>query len=1388
MEEITMERLLTQFSEVVNEFRQLVDNKDIVGVKKALSEVEGLLANEQGIQLDRVENQPFDHVLHHFLSSIGGYIEKEEVIEGIPDRILVEIEEYRARILVLVEEKIEIQNEIRAIESQEKNYVDNSIKDRIAEIEAEIARREEAWGRTLQFTDGSEDRVAEYEKGTKKLRDELELLKKQLEVAKKEPTKKTRTEETIEVLFEDYEDTSNPEQEKQRIANELNIDPNELEITWSGADGIQSDDGPVMAYKIIRRQIKEVEVEEPVIDLSEIDVRIAELEEEIARRIEAWENTLQYTENADARKEEFEKGTEKLRAELERLKSERQTSDKSEDNSAEIERLKAAIVKAYEELELAKNGKMSPANSQWRLDLIDHIDLLKRKLAELEKAKENKDKEEPNQDLKARKKVLLERLTLIDIEINELTVKITEIEGREGKVKKDSFDVEAEVNRIGEKVFKTAEIRRELAERNVSREEFLRFYKEGLRFSETNILRLQEEKERLYNEAVEMFADKDSDKTLLEQSEEAHNNGDNLQQIAIYEKIRKKFLEHGYTEDVFQNEITTIEACYKFDAIITEYINNVEEQRCKIVAEIQEQELNKNIFRREIGIIEKELETIGMSEDEKYVIEAKASREKDLRARQIRATMFGDEELEKEYDERFERFYSHKIILTETYIDENGEEQEVEYESIENYPEYEEDAFFLNLEDYKKSLETITKYRNSGDDLYALGEDFVELLENQINKQQAIELYEKKLKQAEEYVKTFHGHTNKYKVKYENYMNAGSTLKGMIPVKDLSSLQKVGAVTENLFRFFGLRKPEFTRIDENGNEVKDVKGGVMTIATDALVVGGVVAAGVFGGPMGLAAVGTAYAAKGIVTAGNLVAGGITKAAHKDDIETNRPTPYSVSKDDREVARKDYYRNKEKLGKFRSWVKAKNDRWLFKDRARETEEKITDLEIRNANDRIDRRTVNAQIAIEANVEKANANQQKREENQRKIAQSKETYNDVIRDPDSINMEEAASIVAQNAAVRSYDREGRDINTSSKIKNTYQYVKEDPNLDKTVDLDDVVIKGGSTAATAITEEEKYTARQQKQDRMNKVATVILTVAGKVGLDFARGKFVEQLTKYEPGQDTIKKEPIFGQEKTTEMPEKLTDLKLKSESLDNIYDGDSTSLAGDVLSQGNSETMNNPVAVAIRYVTDDGKEIGVSIAEEGSGLTTTHPHIDGLLNGTLRDKSLVEVIDLFKQINPTDGSGSFAEILSQPEFAGKTTEEVVEILVKKGSLWLQNEQLGGWQNADPSKLVTTVKDVIVGYKDVVVPGNPIPYTVDVVNYKNIIDATLTGAVLGAGVATTETLHEAAHQTKKRVPGAFDIKNPIYSDGDTIMDIIERRQKALNRQREAELMEEER
>ena len=187
-----------------------------------------------------------------------------------------------------------------------------------------------------------------------------------------------------------------------------------------------------------------------------------------------------------------------------------------------------------------------------------------------------------------------------------------------------------------------------------------------------------------------------------------------------------------------------------------------------------------------------------------------------------------------------------------------------------------------------------------------------------------------------EYVSSFHGLTNKHAVKYANLRTAGSTLKAMKPVKgDLPAKQKMANAAENTLRFLGLRIPKFTKIDENGKKVFDPKG-LATLAVDALVVGGVAAAGILGGPWGLAGVGVAYAARGAVVLGNKGAAAIEYARFGDEIDKNLPTPYEATKDSREVARKEYYREVEGMGKFTSWVKAKADRLpFFRKRAKET---------------------------------------------------------------------------------------------------------------------------------------------------------------------------------------------------------------------------------------------------------------------------------------------------------------------------------------------------------------------------------------------------------------------------------------------------------------------
>ena len=73
MEENLMERLLNDFNGVLAEFNELVENKDIEGVRKVLAEVNRLIQEQNGIVLDDREPQ-YDHVLHELLSKMTGVI------------------------------------------------------------------------------------------------------------------------------------------------------------------------------------------------------------------------------------------------------------------------------------------------------------------------------------------------------------------------------------------------------------------------------------------------------------------------------------------------------------------------------------------------------------------------------------------------------------------------------------------------------------------------------------------------------------------------------------------------------------------------------------------------------------------------------------------------------------------------------------------------------------------------------------------------------------------------------------------------------------------------------------------------------------------------------------------------------------------------------------------------------------------------------------------------------------------------------------------------------------------------------------------------------------------------------------------------------------------
>lgn len=1167
MGEVTMEKLLTDFRGVVNNFNELVNNGDIKNVKKALQEIEGIIATGTDIQLDNPDHPQSDHVLHELLKNIGGVIKLAPNLSA----------------------------------GQRKE-----LEEKLKELEKKRDEKQKLYDFWKKCSRIKASKIAEI---VKQKEEELSKL-----------------------------DKNSPEYE--RVSKELEI----------------------------------LKIQQKILGAK---TRIAMVETEI-------EGDTDNFENKDLEQEK---------------------------------------TWAYVELEAAQR-KRQEIGKQLRKDLRD---------------------------------------------INAEIAKIKEQLGLDPDRQAGEFDVTAEVKRIGDKIFKTAAIREELRNRDISREEFVAFYESGIEHARKNLEKLKAEEVKMVTEVQEIFNDPDSEKQLFEQANDAREANDEETLKKIYEKIRLKMLEKGYTQDILNTEITNAEQVAQFENFLQEYINQFNVQVDRIRGEIREQKENAGIFRDEIDTIREEQRSLEIAEAGVEGLREKKEAENQLRNEQIRASLLGaSPEMKKEWNERFARFYSHKKIVTGIYINAENQEQEIEYETIEDYPEMEEDAYFLNLEDYKKYLEVTTKYKNSNGDERVLGPEIQELMQMAEERQPGggKKLLDATMEDMEKYVATFHGHTNKYKIKYDTYKTGGSTLKSMIPVKNLTPAKKAAAVTSNIFRYFGLRMPKFTRIDENGQEVKDIKGGLLTLGTDALVVGGAVAAGVIGGPWGLAALGTAYAAKGVVTLGNLAAAGITKRRHKYEIENNIPTTMEEEPDkkEQEVARRDYYRTVEEKGRFSSWVKAKSDRYFRRKRGNETLEKIVAKRQAESQKANDEKYDGVIETAQANVEKAQRNQQRRSDNYRKTVLGENAYNDIVRDPDAVDLDEAESIIAQNAALGSRGRTGRDVNPNSQVAATHQYVKDEEPLEITEKLQEVKEKGGTIASTAITEEQRYRARKEKQDNRNRVATIILSMVGKMGIDYLRTGFKVQTTEEIPAKYE-KREIMADQDK---MPDKLSELDLKEAGANDVYEyQSSTSNAGDIINSGQPENLNDAAAAAVQYIDKSGNEVVASIAQKGLGYTTKHVH--SLINGNISDMSPTELVEAFQQADPTN----FGRIIQDMGLQGKTAEEIAKALIKGGNLHLQGKSMQGWQNV----LADSIKTVKVGtgqYEDVLVQvAQTIPKVV--FSPGKIAEAAAVGAAAGTGIAVTEALHEAAHRTNRVSPGTFEQTTPNLRN--YFAQVVREGQEALNR-----------
>lgn len=407
---------------------------------------------------------------------------------------------------------------------------------------------------------------------------------------------------------------------------------------------------------------------------------------------------------------------------------------------------------------------------------------------------------------------------------------------------------------------------------------------------------------------------------------------------------------------------------------------------------------NIDNFEQEIGTLDQERAILDrntsdeenyqarMDEDTKAKIEAKKSE----KHQDNRDKFYGNSEKSELYKEKFLKFKSHIVDKELSYIDRNGDRRIVQGKSVEDYEGMENDLDFLQLETYKERIERVSMYRATRD-LYAYSPELARKLESaqtDAEKQAISKEIQRQFKLDSDYVKTFHGAHNTTKLQYESYMNAGSALKSMVPLKSADTFGgKLKIAAQNVGRYTGLKIPKFSRENEAGEKVSDVKSGLVTLGGDAIIVGATVAAP--------AAMGIAYLAKTGVVLGMRAYGRYYGKKHANEMEI--PTPYDGKAGARRAAREAKYRE-DGHSTIGAWAISILDN--VRPRHREdTENEIIEARNKEIDRSIDNQYISGAMASDER-EKAKAihNQQTRENIHERIRRSGEVYNDMYRETD------------------------------------------------------------------------------------------------------------------------------------------------------------------------------------------------------------------------------------------------------------------------------------------------------------------------------------------------------------------------------------------------------
>lgn len=255
----------------------------------------------------------------------------------------------------------------------------------------------------------------------------------------------------------------------------------------------------------------------------------------------------------------------------------------------------------------------------------------------------------------------------------------------------------------------------------------------------------------------------------------------------------------------------------------------------------------------------------------------------------------------------------------------------------------------------------------------------------------------------------------------------------------------------------------------------------------------------------------------------------------------------------------------------------------------------------------------------------------------------TYNDIVRDPDSVDMEAATAAIARNAALEANKPEtGReDVNAGSKAQRRSQYVKAKTPLDKTSDLDEAAFEDATDGpVSAITAEQIYTGRKQHVDRLNKVLTAITAAGLKFGYTawkdgFTKTDVIHHDAEYR--EDVVHHDAEYG-EVETPVTETRFDTSKTLEELRQNYAGKT---AEEYYSVSGGEAGARTEALVDRGITagwfDNKSQWGTGISDtQGlSAPTLTERLADSNLigaNGMLRqDITVQQLLDAMGCKNP-------------------------------------------------------------------------------------------------------------------------------------------------------------